>query len=92
MAKKPAKQSETSTDALPEAGGGEKRLRQGNAPACPNCSEGADAVICQSGGSDPFFTRYYCPNRCGYSEKVPRPRMLERVRRAKADDEDFSAR
>lgn len=59
-------------------------LRQ-NAPA-PICPY--HKVPCASNRSDPFFTRYYCPEAdCSYSQKVPRPRA-----RPVQDGEDFSAR
>jgi hypothetical protein len=76
----------------------EPRGRQGNAPLCPYCSKKDDKgqviepVLCKSARSDPFFTRYYCPNGCGYSEKVPRPQLAQRVERVRAAEEDFSAR
>lgn len=47
---------------------------------------------CKSNRSDPFFTRYYCPEKgCTYSQKVPRPQMIERVEAAE-DQDRFSAR
>ena len=92
-------------DAAPDAAGDESRLRQGNAPACPYCSKAAKAakdgepaedaitVICESKRSDPYFTRYYCPTTgCGFAVKVPRPQLRDRLRRAEAAGEDFSAR
>ncbi len=48
---------------------------QSDKPVCPYCK-----VSCRSNRSEPYFTRYYCPERgCTYSVKVPRPRMQERL-------------
>lgn len=65
------------------------RLRQNlPAPECPY-----HHVACKSNHSDPCFTRYYCPTPgCTYSQKVPRPRLAQLVRRREALEEDFSAR
>lgn len=67
----------------------EKRLRQNLPP--PECPY--HHVPCESNRSDPFFTRYYCPTQgCSYSQKVPRPKIEERIRRAEAEEQDFSTR
>lgn len=43
--------------------------------------------------TEAYFTRYYCPDgACGYSQKVPRPDLQQRLERAKAAENDFSAR
>lgn len=59
--------------------------QQAQAPACPNCK-----ILCKANNSTPFFTRYYCPNGCGFSLKVPRPDIRRRIQASEQDD--FSAR
>ena len=92
-------------------GHGEPRGRQtASPPECPYCSKPATpktadgpampavVVVCVANKSEPFFTRYYCPNRtvkdiaCPYSEKVPRPEMQRRMDQAAGREENFSAR
>ena len=59
--------------------------------AAPNCPYHKDTT-CESGHSDPYFTRYYCPvPGCTFSVKQSRPRIAQRVE-AEAAQEDFSAR
>lgn len=75
----------TSGETLPPSG---EMLRQ-NAPA-PECPY--HKVPCESNRSEPFFTRYYCPEPgCSYSQKVPRQRLAELARR-RDEEEGFSAR
>jgi hypothetical protein len=85
-AKQPDKTNESPASSEPTGG------RQSNAPVCPNCSEPEEPVLCKSNRSDPFFTRYYCPNDCGFSVKVARPDLRKRVDQAAAAEDDFSAR
>lgn len=71
----------------------DKRLRQNlPPPTCPYCSKPGAPVVCKSGRSEPFFTRYYCPNkpRCAYSVKIARPQIDQIMKRH--EQEDFSAR
>ncbi len=57
-----------------------ERTRQTNEP--PTCPIHKEPM--KSKGSDPYFTRYYCPHKdgCTYSEKVARPAMQQRIRRS----------
>ena len=59
-----------------------KRGRQGDQvrPSCPNCSTPDHEVLCVARGGNAFFTRYYCPNRCGFSKKIMRPGIAKRAR------------
>lgn len=66
-----------------------KRLRQNLPPK--KCPYHKDKVLV-SGRSDPYFTRYYCQvDGCSYSEKVPRPKLSEHLKRAQ-DNEGYGAR
>lgn len=67
----------------------EKRLRQNlPPPVCPY----HPGVECKSKRSEPFFTRYYCPEPgCTYSAKIARPQLDQILARREAQ-EDFSAR
>jgi hypothetical protein len=58
-------------------------------PECPYCK-----CACESNRSEPYFTRYYCPNKgCNYSVKVPRPNMQQRLAADRAAEQGgFSAR
>lgn len=44
-------------------------------PVCPNCKD----VVCVATKTEAFFTRARCPNLCGYTTKVARPKMSERL-------------
>jgi hypothetical protein len=75
------------TDTPPTEGDDEPRLRQSAAPLCPY-----HGVRCESKRSEPYFTRYYCPeDGCSYSQKLPKPGMAERLQRDR-DQEGHSAR
>jgi hypothetical protein len=80
---------DAATRGQPQSPAGDERLRQNlPPPVCPY-----HQVACKANHSDPCFTRYYCPEAgCSYSQKVPRPRLAQLVRRRDARDEDFSAR
>ena len=62
----------------PVAGPEGKTLRQ-NARICPYCSREGQPVLLEAARTEPYFTRYYCARRCGYAEKIPRPRLAERL-------------
>jgi hypothetical protein len=53
---------------------------------CPYCQE-----PCTVDRSDPYFLRHVCPP-CRFELKVPRPNLVARVRRARAEEQDYSAR
>jgi len=61
------------------------RGRQTSQPECPY----HPGTRCKSGGSAPYFTRYYCPvDGCPFSIKVPKPVLAK----PREEGEEFSAR
>lgn len=73
----------------------EKRGRQGDQfrKQCPNCSTPEKPVLCVVDGGNAFFSRICCPNKCGYRDKIARPNLAARMRRAQQrDQQGFSAR
>ena len=60
----------------------EKRGRQGDQfrKQCPNCSTPEEPVLLKIKGGNAFFSRAYCPNKCGYSQKIMRPGIAKRAR------------
>lgn len=66
---------------------GERHASAERRPECPY-----HKCACESRRSEPFFTRYYCPQPgCGYSEKVARP-TIRRERDAADQRDSLSAR
>lgn len=58
-----------------------QRARQSAAPFCAIHKK----TRCESKGSTPFFTRYYCPEPgCRFSIKMARPTIVQEI--AAADD------
>ena len=98
-----AKEAKSGAGAGATQGGAERLesstvLRQNQPPpVCPNCSKKdaqgnvSEPVVCVSRGGNEYFTRYYCPQRCGFSKKIPRPRLTQQLEREATEDK-FSAR
>lgn len=64
------------------------RARQSAAPMCPYHQK----TRCVSKRSDPYFTRYYCPEEgCTFLAKIPRPNLPTRLH-AEEQQGDHSAR
>jgi hypothetical protein len=85
----PAEASQAAATSDAPASSPAEPVQKGRQSAAPFCPYHPD-TRCESRGSTPHFTRYYCPvEGCTFSIKQQRPDIRRRIAE---QDEDFSAR